>query len=58
MKNLLNKIVDSHRKRKILEKAVESGCDVDGDIVNYKGINYLVHIMTGFVMRVEEKENK
>ena len=58
MRNLLNKIVDNYRKRKIFEKAIKNGCDMDGDIVNYKGVNYVIHIRYGLVKRIEESEDE
>ena len=32
------------RKRKILRYACKTGCDLDGDIVTYKGTKYYVHV--------------
>lgn len=58
IKHFGNFIIDSIRKPKILEKALENGCDVDGDIVIYKGVVYFVYIYTGYIRRSYQVKNK
>lgn len=63
MRNLLiklkNSIVDRFRRREIIKTAIENGCDIDGDIIYYKGIYYVIHIMNGIIYRsgCNEKED-
>lgn len=39
-------------REKILDFAMKSACDVDGDIIHYSGMKYYVHILSGTVIRV------
>lgn len=52
----MKKLIDFFRKRKIFKAALELGCDVDGDIVVYKGVTYFVHIQLNDLRRVPKKE--
>ena len=57
--NLKNSIVDRFRRKAIIKIAIENGCDIDGDIICYKGIYYVIHIMNGIIYRsaCNEKED-
>ena len=63
MRNLLiklkNSIVDRFRRKAIIKTAIENGCDIDGDIICYKGIYYVINIMNGIIYRsaCNEKED-
>lgn len=50
---MYKKIVDIFRKHTILKYARYSGCDVDGDIIVYKGSTYYVHIFDNVCVRVK-----
>lgn len=43
------------KKRAILRAAKKYGCDLDGDIITYKGVKYFVYIYYG-VVKVADKE--
>lgn len=62
MKNLLiklkNSIVDRFRRRAIIKTALKNGCDIDGDIICYKGIYYVIHLMNGIVYRSTSNEKE
>ena len=45
-------IRESLIRRKVLEIAVRSGCDIDGDIITYNKKRYYVDISRKFVMEV------
>lgn len=49
---MLTRLIDRFRRKKILEYAIKYGRDVDGDIVNYKGVTYYVHILEGVAFRL------
>lgn len=57
--NLINRIVDLFRKRRILKAAKECGCDTDGDLLVYKGTYYIVFILARVIFRarIPEGEN-
>ena len=48
--------MEEQLKNDILHNAEKSGCDSDGDIIQYGGKKYYVHIFDGVV--VEQKETK
>lgn len=50
--NWLEKMIDWYRKPKIFNFAMKHGCDVDGDVITYKGTKYVFHIMSGWIKRV------
>jgi len=50
------KLIDQIRKKKIFKAAIACGCDVDGDILVYKGVTYFVHIQLNDIRRVQKKE--
>ena len=60
MRNILiklkNSIVDRFRRKAIIKTAIESGCDIDGDIICYKGIYYVIYIMDGIIYRSAHNE--
>lgn len=41
------------KKKRILKFAMESGCDIDGDVVVYKGRRYVVNIRSGSVLKYD-----
>lgn len=49
--NVINRIVDLFRKRRILKAAVKCGCDVDGDMLVYKNTYYIVDCVHNYVSR-------
>ena len=55
MRNILiklkNSIVDRFRRRAIIKTAIKNGCDIDGDIICYKGIYYVIYIMNDIIYR-------
>ena len=53
MFELIKKLKFWFTKRKILKIARKSGCDVDGDILNYNGKQYLVAEFIGLVKEVK-----
>ena len=57
--NLKNSIVDRFRRKEIIATAMRNGCDLDGDIVYYKGVYYVINIMMDIIYRTEcnEKED-
>lgn len=62
MRNLLiklkNSIVDRFRRRGIIVTAMQNGCDLDGDIVYYKGVYYVVNIRIGIIYRSIRNEKE
>ena len=56
--NLKNSIVDRFRRKAIIKTAIEHGCDIDGDIIYYKGIYYVIHIMDGIIYRSTHNEKE
>lgn len=52
MEKLIMKIIDAYRKPKIFKLAAKLGCDLDGDIIIYKGITYYFHIFNNVLKRV------
>lgn len=56
--NLINRIVDLFRKKKILKATITCGCDLDGDLLVYKGTTYWVNWLNGIVMRTQIREEK
>lgn len=55
---LKNSIVDRFRRRSIIKTAIENGCDIDGDIICYKGIYYVIYIMDGIIYRSARNEKE
>ena len=49
--NVINRMVDLFRKRRILKAAVKCGCDVDGDMLVYKNTYYIVDCVHNYVVR-------
>lgn len=43
-------------KRFIFKKAMKLGCDVDGDILIYRGNYYYVHVLNGTCVKTEAPE--
>lgn len=54
----MKRLIDFFRKKRILEAAKELGCDVDGDLIRYKGINYYVDIQHEQVKRVRLRKKR
>ncbi len=54
--NVINRIVDLFRKRRILKAARKCGCDVDGDVLVYKGTTYFVYCLLNYVIRINKAE--
>lgn len=52
---MIEKIIDHFRKPMIFKHAEKSGCDIDGDIIVYRGTKYYIHILAGILKRVEVK---
>ena len=53
MKKLWLKMIDSFRFKHIMNAAKTCGCDVDGDIVVYKGTTkYFVNIELNYICRL------
>lgn len=50
---MLEKIIDCFRKPRIFKLAQKLGCDVDGDVIMYKGVKYVIHILSGTLIRVK-----
>ena len=50
---MLEKIKFWFIKRKILKILPKTGCDVDGDILNYNGKQYFVHELARVVEEVK-----
>ena len=55
---LKNSIVDRLRRRAIIKTAIDNGCDIDGDIICYKGIYYVIYIMDGIIYRSARNEKE
>lgn len=55
---LKNSIVDRFRRRAIIKTAIDNGCDIDGDIICYKGIYYVIYIMDGIIYRSARNEKE
>ena len=55
---LKNSIVDRFRRRAIIKTALENGCDVDGDIICYKGIYYVIYILDDIIYRSTRNEKE
>ncbi len=56
--NLKNSIVDRFRRRAIIKTAIENGCDIDGDIICYKGIYYVIYILDDIIYRSTRNEKE
>ena len=54
--NLKNSIVDRFRRKAIIKTALEHGCDIDGDIICYKGIYYVIYILDDIIYRSAHNE--
>ena len=50
---MLEKIIDCFRKPRIFKLAQKSGCDIDGDVITYKGVTYAINILNGILIRVK-----
>lgn len=55
---LKNSIVDRFRRRAIIKTAIENGCDIDGDIICYKGIYYVIYILDDIIYRSTRNEKE
>lgn len=55
---LKNSIVDRFRRRAIIKTALENGCDVDGDVICYKGIYYVIYILDDIIYRSARNEKE
>lgn len=38
--------------KKIIKKAIKSGCDIDGDVVHYKDKKYYVNVLSNIVREI------
>lgn len=52
----MNKLIEKTKfwfiKRKILKILPKTGCDIDGDILNYNGKKYFVHALDKIVKEI------
>lgn len=51
---MFTKWIDRYRKSNILLYATKMGCDADGDIIRYKGVDYYVNIYHDHVERIRK----